>query len=438
LNGLGFPRNDWRDDLPPSASLSPDDAIWPADLQNKLFFRRRGNKLTDKVEEPGGFVSGDFGRMRQLVVEYIATMTGQQALYEKYGITPVLHILIRAHQYLVAKFDFDGFRIDTVKYVDPEMIQIFGNAMREFALSIGKKNFFTFGEVYDNEETIKHFIGRNGNNEGFGIDAALDFPLFYKLPKVAKSNEPVESIRQVFIDRKNAEEELLSSHGEAGRFFVSFLDNHDQGERFNHPLTHQDQVLLGVAVQFCLQGIPCLYYGTEQGLNGTKNDDGTPDLIGKYETVREALWGKTPAFDQNNFFYTHIRELGNLRRSEPPLMYGRLYFREVSENKKDFGLSYGAGGVIAFSRILSEREVIVVANTNVMNPFSGFVVTDFNLSQRQKNVSVRYSNKGTTGNGSIEILPECNFYDGNTYKGSGKAAVLFVSLQPMEVQILAG
>jgi hypothetical protein len=49
----------------------------------------------------------------------------------------------------MAKFDIDGYRIDTVKYVDPDRVEQFGNAMREFALSIGKRNFFTFGEIYD-------------------------------------------------------------------------------------------------------------------------------------------------------------------------------------------------------------------------------------------------------------------------------------------------
>ena len=57
--------------------------------------------------------------------------------------------------------------------------------MREYALSIGKKNFFTFGEVYDNEEKIASYIGRNSimdSSDLIGVDAALDFPLFYALP----------------------------------------------------------------------------------------------------------------------------------------------------------------------------------------------------------------------------------------------------------------
>jgi hypothetical protein len=189
LNGFGFPRSDWRDDLPAPAALSVDDAVWPADLQDRFFFRRRGSKLTDKPDARG-FVPGDFGDMRQLAAEYDASVLGQESLRAKYGVAPVMAILIRAYQYLIAKYDVDGYRIDTVKYVLPDAIRNFGNAMREFGLSVGKKNFFTFGEIYDDEQTIAEFVGRRTEGgEGFGIDAALDFPLFYKLPAVAKVSQ---------------------------------------------------------------------------------------------------------------------------------------------------------------------------------------------------------------------------------------------------------
>ena len=69
--------------------------------------------------------------------------------------------LIRAYQYVIARFDIDGFRIDTLKYIDRDFARLFGDQMREFGLSIGKKNFFTFGEVYDSEDKIATFIGRN-------------------------------------------------------------------------------------------------------------------------------------------------------------------------------------------------------------------------------------------------------------------------------------
>jgi glycosidase len=431
VNGLGFPRADWQDRLDPPGQLHPDDAMWPSELQNHLFFRRRGSKLTD--DPNGGFVRGDFGDMRQLVVEYDATVTGQEALRARYGISPVLAILIRAHQYLIARYDFDGFRLDTVKYVHPEAIETFGNAMREFALTVGKKNFFTFGEIYDNEETIARFTGRNGTGEGFGIDAALDFPLFFKLGGVAKGLTDVAEIRRVFLKRKEQEAELLSSHGEAGRYFVSFLDNHDQKERIRHPATSAHQVTLAIALLFTLQGIPCLYYGTEQSLSGTVDAAGNPDLTAN-ESSREALWGKPNAFDTNAPAFAQIQTLSRLRGDEPALRYGRFYFREVSANGVDFGHSFGAGGVAAFSRILVDREVLVVANTGVQQ-FSGSVILDRDIHAIPGQMKVAYSNRGSTGTGQVRVIGNARFFR-NGQISTGTAAIINVILNSGEVQVL--
>lgn len=434
LNGLGFPRADWQDRLDAPATLHADDAVWPSDLQNHLFFRRRGSKVGDEPDEHG-FVRGDFGEMRQLVVEYDATAPGQEALRARYGIAPVLSILIRAHQYLMACYDFDGFRIDTVKYVEPEAIEVFGNAMREFALTLGKQNFLTFGEVYDDEQTIAGFIGRNGGSgEGFGIDSALDFPLFFKLPGVAKGMLDVAAIRSVFVDRKRHEAELLSSHGEAGRFFVSFLDNHDQPQRIQHPDTPADQVTLAIALLFTLQGIPSLYYGTEQGLSGTVDAGGNPDLSAN-ESTREALWGKPNAFDTQSAAFVQIKQLSQLRDAELPLKYGRLYFREVSGNGVDFGHSSGAGGLVAFARILVDREVVVAANTGAQ-PFTGAVLVDRDINATPRQLRLAYSNRGTTGTAAVRHVAAARYHRGGA-ADSGPAAVLDITLQAHEVQIWA-
>jgi glycosidase len=437
LNGFGAPRADWRNTPPPPAQLSPDDAVWPSELQRMDLFRRRGGKVTDQVPAgDGGFVRGDFGSMRQLAVEYDADAAGDTALRRRHGRFPVLDVLIKAHLYLIARYDFDGFRIDTVKYVHPAMIQSFGNAVREFALSIGKRNFFTFGEIYDDESTVAAFVGRNrsGPDEGFGIDAALDFPLFFKLPGVAKGRLPVEAIRGVFEQRKRQEANLLSSHGEAGRFFVSFLDNHDQSERIRHPQTRSDQVTLALAAMFALQGIPSLYYGTEQDLDGTH--PGRP----QYEGVREALWGKPDAFAQNGATYRAVKALADLREREAALRYGRLYFRQVAGNAVDFGMPAGEGGVLAFSRVLSGREVLIVANTDgdASRPaWRGLVLVDLDLNESPQTYGVAFSNRGTAGTGTVQVRNDAVFWnDANQPSAPARAAALFVVLAPGEIQIL--
>jgi glycosidase len=333
----------------------------------------------------------------------------------------------------MAKYDIDGYRIDTVKYVRADMIATFGNAMREFAQSAGKRNFFTFGEIYDSDGTIDEFVGRNGpDDQGFGIDSALDFPLFFQLPAVIKSlgsNPPgVEAIAAVFTNRKQAERGQISSHGEAGKYFVSFIDNHDQNSRFNAPGTPADQVTMALALLFCLQGIPCVYYGTEQGLQGTI------DGLDACESVREAIWGKPKAFDTTSIFYTALQSIAAIRLVETTLRYGRLYFREVSGNGHDFGHSTGAGGIIAFSRVLSNREILVVSNTSGSHSFNGSVLCDLDISRNGKTFKVAYSNKGTTGTGHTAIAPGTIFAAGAP--SPSKIASLPIGLAAWEVQIL--
>jgi glycosidase len=435
LNGFGFPRADWQDSIPAGQPLSPDDAVYPSDLRQHVFFRRRGTKLTD---DPGltGFVRGDFGEFRQLVLEYDATAVGQEGARASHGPMPVLSILVRAYSYLIARYDLDGLRIDTAKYVSAAHLERFGNAIREFGQTIGKQNLFTFGEIYDDEETIAQFVGRNSSEpQSFGIDAALDFPLFYVLPSIAKGFGAIEDLRRVFVRRKEVERELLSSHGEAGRYFVSFLDNHDQSQRFAHPATPSRQLTLGLACLFCLQGIPALYYGTEQGLSGTVRADGAPDLSSN-ESTREAFWGRPGGFDQQSETFAAVRALARLRAAEPALCAGRLYFRELSGNGRDFGQSAGPGGVIAFSRIISDREVTVVANCNTTRRFTGFVLQDPDLNRTPRRMTVAYSNAGTTGSDLVRWIPLARFFDDSAQTGEGEAAGLYVGLDPMEVQVL--
>jgi glycosidase len=380
-------------------------------------------------------VPGDFGVMRQLCAEYDASVPGQEALRDQYGVYPVLSILIRAYQYLMAKYDIDGYRIDTVKYVRGDMIATFGNAMREFALSAGKRNFFTFGEIYDSDGTIDQFVGRNGpDTQGFGIDSALDFPLFFQLPAVIKSLGPnppgVESVAALFKNRNIAEEGQISSHGEAGKYFVSFIDNHDQNARFNAPGTPPEQVSMALALLFTLQGIPCVYYGTEQGLQGTI------DGLDACESVREAMWGNQPQpFNPASNFYRSLRAIAALRQGDAALRYGRLYFREVSGNGHDFGPSTGAGGMIAFSRILSGREVLVVANTSGSNAFNGAVLCDVDINRTGTAFTIAYSNKGNTGTGHTTIGPGV-IYAGTSSSPSSRIASLPILLAPWEVHIL--
>jgi glycosidase len=414
-DATGAARPDWPNVANiPSPPL--DAVVWPSQLQHNEFFRRQG------IPDPNGDDTiGDFSVLKQM-------MTADPDLQR---------FLIRAYQYVIARFDIDGFRIDTLRYLKGDLPRLFGNSMREFALSIGKKNFFTFGEVFDPsaEQDIARFIGRNTSDQSelVGVDAALDYPLFFNLKPVVKGFAPPNAVVGMYQNRKHVEADVLSSHGDATRFFVTFLDNHDVKERIRfvdpaNPTKFDDQVTLGLACLYCLPGVPCLYYGTEQGLHGAGSD----------EAVREAIWGG-PGFNGESDFYQHIQQIATVRAQQSALRYGRFYFRPLSGDGVTFGVSGFPQGVIAFSRILNDQEVVVAANTNLTQSQQLDVIIEIMLSSEGDTFEVLYSNQsGPQGPQPVRIALQGTVtvqeVDGST--GTGPLHVIRVSLQPMEVQIL--
>jgi glycosidase len=424
---------EWRDENGnpnPAWGTAPaapniDAAVFPDELRHNELFTRQGNSLS-----AGGQADGDFDSLK-----------GVNFGTPPAGLRPASEILIRAYQYVVARFDIDAFRIDTLKYVPPDFERTFGNAMREFALSAGKKNFFTFGEVYDNEQEIAQFIGRETTTPDapVGVDAALDYPLFFVMPGILKglSGTPAD-LAQIFENRKLLEEPVLTSHGEAGQYFVTFLDNHDQSQRFGYtgPVQLTNQITLALTVLFSLQGVPCLYYGTEQGLSGHKTALLTDDSM-----VREALWGKPGGgFDPANPIYVSLQQLLAVRGSAATLRYGRQYFRPLSGDGVNFGLSAFVGGIVAFSRILNDQEVLIVANLNLQQGFTGEVIIDQTINSPTTALKPLFSNvravAGLTNSvfskpgGSVTI----HEVDGSVT--NGPAMTVQVQLQAGEAQIL--
>jgi glycosidase len=355
-----------------SISEPPGDAlVWPVELQRDHFFRRQGAPWPD-----GDDTVGDFGPLKQM-------MTGNEELQR---------LLIRAYQYVIARFDADGFRIDTLRYLKGDLARRFGEAIRGFASAIGKKNFFTFGGRYA---------------PSAGMDAVYDYGLYDRLRGVIKGMAAPAALEDVYRGR---------GQDEATRRYVTFLDNHDVKQRMRHfapggERRFDAQVTLGLACLFALPGIPCLYYGTEQGLHGAGSDPG----------VREALWGG-PGLDEGSVFFREVARIAEVRRREAALRYGEFYLRPVSGDGLHFGISPFPQGVIAFSRILDGKEVVVVANTNVSETARLDVLVDAQLGRPGSAYRLIYSNRSDPCSpGPVEAGPPSRFQ---------------FTLSPLEAQIL--
>ena len=404
----------------------PDAAVMPLELRRNELFVRKGTFNNDVRPE------ADFYSFKSLDGEFC----------DENGRYIVSDIMERAYQYVIARFDVDGFRIDTLKFMSPRFERSFVENTKRFAKDAGKKNFFIFGEVWDNEEKIAKYLRNGGDSacEPFGVDAVQDYPLYYVLPDTLKGmGKTPADIARMYDDRKRIEAENgADGLCDLASCYVSFLDNHDVPSRFGWAggETSDEQVIVGLTCLFCLAGIPSVYYGTEQGLDGHKDEKHQDDSM-----VRESLWGKPDAFDQSNPIYQELKAIAKLRAEEPALHRGGQFIRPVSADGIDFAVSDSSPGVLVISRIVDGQEVICAANLSKETAFEGFTIIDGSLHENGAKFKLLYGNKSDAakfrqqsvecrGKGEVHIVQIC------IDPSDGPALILPLKLQPMEVQVL--
>jgi glycosidase len=213
---------------------------------------------------------------------------------------------------------------------------------------------------------------------------------------------------------------------------VTFVDNHDVKARIryvapdgSHP--YDDQVTLALACLVTLPGIPCIYYGTEQGLHGAGSDP----------AVREALWGGH-GFDQQSIFYQSVSAISSLRLGSAPLRYGRFYLRPISGDGVNYAVSASQPGVLAYSRILADQEVLVAANASTTDTESVHVIVDSSINIAGAMPRVLYRNQpGGEPPAPLDWHAGVHVTEPDGGTGNGPLLASAITLRPMEVLVLA-
>jgi hypothetical protein len=124
----------------------------------------------------------------------------------------------------------------------------------------------------------------------------------------------------------------------------------------------------------------------------------------------------------------------------PALRYGYFYFRPISGDGQNFGISPFPQGILAFSRILMDEEVVVVANRSTSDSRTFDVIVDITLNQPSDQCRVQFSNKSTFQNpGPVEekLSGSVAVEEAGGGSGFGPLRSLRATLTPLEIQILS-
>jgi alpha-amylase len=299
----------------------------PAGFHNDEWYNRRGRVTDWDVTEQ--VVKGDFpGGLKDLDTTH----------------PDVVAALIDVFQYWITETDIDGYRIDTVKHVEHGFWQQFNPAIRDHAASLGKDNFLQFGEVFDGDDEL---IG------SYSFDNELD-SLFYFSQKwqvfddVFKRGGPTKNVETLFALRSVNYGDQAWDNGigvAPQQSLINFIDNHDI-PRFL--FDNSDERALSAALTFLLteDGVPCIYYGTEQGFSG-----------GNDPANREPLWWS--GFATDGALFQHTANLIRVRRTYLALRRGDFSLRWTSERTAD----EEDAGMLAFERSIDDDRVLVVIHT---------------------------------------------------------------------------
>jgi glycosidase len=346
----------------------PNGAIWPREFQHSSVFLHKGH-ITN-WEYPPEYTEGDMFNLKTLDIWV------QRAGQYRHA-SSALACLALVYCFWIAYSDVDGFRIDAAKHMGAEALRAFCDVIREFTQSIGKERFLLAGEVSGGREHAWEVVEQTGLDAALGID---DVP--GKLERMVTGHGDPQDYFSVFRNWVLGEP---AGHRWYRNQVVTLVDDHDQvrkgGGKFRFCGDHRfrDLAFNVMAAQLTTMGIPCIYYGSEQGFDsgGRPNES---DLI-----LRESMFGGKFGglctqgrhfFTENGELYQALAALIDLRKKLLPLRRGRQVLHQISADGVTFGVPHRLGdrmrSLVSWSRLFTDEEVLVAFNTDESHPVTAY------------------------------------------------------------------
>jgi len=353
-------------DLTQHPDAWPAGAIWPTEFQEPDLYTRRG--YINNWDNFPEYLEGDFYDLKDVNL-------GDGSV-EDYAPSAALHHLCEVYKFWIAYADIDGYRVDTVKHMDPGAVRYLNSVMHEFSQSIGKENFYLIGEITGGRSHAFITMETTGLDAALGID---DIPqrIEYLVKGYSNPREYFDLFRNSMLMQKD-------SHTWFRNKVVTLFDDHDQVRkgsykaRFCAGSPEFRKLLLNVlALNTTTLGIPCIYYGTEQGFDGQGDGD-------RY--IRESMFGGEFGafgsrgrhfFNESEPVYQELAKILALRKQKIALRRGRQYLRPISGDGVGFGYPQVWGGrmlsIVPWTRHFDDQHILLALNTDPNNAQQAWV-----------------------------------------------------------------
>ncbi|GEK26933.1 intracellular maltogenic amylase [Bacillus spizizenii] len=252
--------------------------------------------------------------------------------YDRFAFTPdmpklntanpeVQRYLLDIALYWIREFDIDGWRLDVANEVD----HVFWKTFRQ-AVSAEKPDVYILGEIWHSAEPWLR---------GDEFHAVMNYPFTEPMIEYfADGTIPASRMAH----RVNAH--LMNGMKQVNEVMFNLLDSHDTKRLLTRCRHDEKKARALLAFMFAQTGSPCIYYGTEIGLDG-ENDP----------LCRKCMvWEKEK---QNRDMLRFMKRLIALRKQENTLL---------TEGSLEWNLLDDQNNFISFSRNLDEKTLIYFFN----------------------------------------------------------------------------
>ena len=229
-------------------------------------------------------------------------------------------------RFWVSEFDIDGIRLDAADVLDFDFMK----ELRRVAEEI-KPDFWLMGEVI------------HGDYSRWVNGDTLHSVTNYMLHKALYSGHNDHNYFEIAHTVRRLND--LFGNNPNGLCLYNFTDNHDV-ERIMSKLNNRSNFCPVHILEYTLQGIPSVYYGSEFGIEGKKENYSDDSL--------------RPALNINDFKISYtdnpytalIARLGRIRQDNPVLSYGN-YEEKLLTNRQ-----------YVFTRNTSDSTAIIAVNND--------------------------------------------------------------------------
>lgn len=260
----------------------------------------------------------------------------------------VRDVLRDSYGYWINVVGVDGFRIDTIIYVELDFWFDFMNSLNiefpginQVAKNTGRDNFLTFGETFIKSDPLKNdgdieVASYMGTKKKPALNSMLNYPLYYSINRVFSQGLPTKYMAyrlNTFVNDTIYRDPYQ---------MTNFLDNHDWSRFINS--SSPGAMKQALFLLYTIPGIPVIYQGTEHLFTESRAS-----------MFREG-WGSEDEdhFDQEAEIYQLLKSLAEIRKKDKVLSRGDL---EVLHSS-DVG-----SGALAYKRTYHDKQFIVVFNT---------------------------------------------------------------------------